>query len=95
MFSLCKNFPEHIKTAVVNYYAKHICGAVSVCLKQKDKKAYNLCKTTLVAAVKEIKPYKKVLKKSYRLRAFFFARTPDLYWVLFHGARRLYYLKTR
>lgn len=95
IFDLRENFPEYIKAAVINYYAKHICGAVSVCLKQKTKEAYNLYMPAFRTAVNDIRPYKKQIKRLYRFRAFFFDKTPNLYWFIFHGARRFFYLLKR
>lgn len=92
MFSQREGLPENVYGGVVNYYAKNICGTISVCLKQKTKDDYNRYKGQLLSYANEVKPYKKYVQRYFKIRLSLFRRTPNLYWAVFHLVRRRYHV---
>lgn len=84
------DLPEYEYAGTVNCYAKHVAGAVSVCLKQKTRDSYEKYKETLLSYANEVWPYKKYIQRYFKIRLAMYRRSPAAFWTTFHALRRIY-----
>lgn len=85
-----EGLPEYEYAGTINCYARLIAGAVSVCLKQKTREAYNKYQETLLSYANEVWPYKKHIQRYFKIRLAMYRRSPAAFWTLFHALRRIY-----